>query len=94
MDYGFLSEDTDSESLTVLALKDRHSRAILASPALRKGRLRSDAIEQAGGGIRRLGHRGRVLLKTGSEPTLVDLETGRGRRARARERRRQLTGRV
>eukprot|EP00969_Alexandrium_andersonii_P061322 2703364-Alexandrium_andersonii.AAC.1 len=59
MGYCFVSKGADSESLTVLVLKDRDSRAILAHPVLRKGRLRSDAIEQAADIIRRLGHRGR-----------------------------------
>eukprot|EP00969_Alexandrium_andersonii_P028880 1260798-Alexandrium_andersonii.AAC.1 len=70
MDYYFLSKDTDSESLTVLVLKDRGSRAVIAHPVLSKQRLRSDTIEQAVGSIQRLGHRGRALLKTDSEPAL------------------------
>eukprot|EP00969_Alexandrium_andersonii_P329359 14553588-Alexandrium_andersonii.AAC.1 len=45
-------------------------------PVLRKGRLRGDTIERAAGSIRRLGHRGRVLLKTDNEPALVDLKQG------------------
>eukprot|EP00969_Alexandrium_andersonii_P198413 8762895-Alexandrium_andersonii.AAC.1 len=76
MDYRFLPKDTDAESLTVLVLKDHDSRAIMAHPVLCKGRLRSDTIEQAADSIRRLGHRGRVLLKTGNEPALVGLKLG------------------
>eukprot|EP00969_Alexandrium_andersonii_P357851 15449742-Alexandrium_andersonii.AAC.1 len=57
-------------------VKDRDSRAILANPVLCKGRLRSDTIDQAAESIRRLGHRGRVLLKTDNEPALVDLRQG------------------
>eukprot|EP00969_Alexandrium_andersonii_P323055 14274299-Alexandrium_andersonii.AAC.1 len=41
----------------VLVLKDRDSLAIMAHPALCKGRLRSGAIEQAANSIRRLGCR-------------------------------------
>eukprot|EP00969_Alexandrium_andersonii_P184153 8136840-Alexandrium_andersonii.AAC.1 len=67
MDYCF-PEDTSAESPTVLVLKGRDSRAILAHPVLCEGRLRSDAVEQAAESIRWLGHRGQVLLKTDSEP--------------------------
>eukprot|EP00969_Alexandrium_andersonii_P105034 4634508-Alexandrium_andersonii.AAC.1 len=44
MDYCFLTKDGSGTSLTVLALKDRNSRAILARPVLRKGRLREDTV--------------------------------------------------
>eukprot|EP00969_Alexandrium_andersonii_P019391 846374-Alexandrium_andersonii.AAC.1 len=73
MDYCFLAKDGSDASLTVLVIKDRDSRAILAHPPLCKGRLRDDAMDQAAASIRRLGHRQRVLLKTGNEPALVDL---------------------
>eukprot|EP00969_Alexandrium_andersonii_P030827 1345843-Alexandrium_andersonii.AAC.1 len=55
--YCFLTKDASETSLTVLALKDRESRAILARPVLRKGRLHEDTVDQAVSGIRRLGHR-------------------------------------
>eukprot|EP00969_Alexandrium_andersonii_P044077 1933492-Alexandrium_andersonii.AAC.1 len=76
MDCCFLSKDTDSESLAVLVLKDCVSRAILALPVLRKGRLRSDTSEQAADSIRQLGHWGQVLLKTDNEAALVGLKQG------------------
>eukprot|EP00969_Alexandrium_andersonii_P235604 10402386-Alexandrium_andersonii.AAC.1 len=57
-------------------MKGRDSRAILARPVLRKGRAFEDAVDQAAESVRRLGHRGRVLLKTGDEPVLVDLRRG------------------
>eukprot|EP00969_Alexandrium_andersonii_P110534 4878191-Alexandrium_andersonii.AAC.1 len=57
MDYCFLTKDASETSLTVLVLKDRDSRAILAHPVLRKGRLHEDAVDQAVSSIRRLGHR-------------------------------------
>eukprot|EP00969_Alexandrium_andersonii_P193203 8533256-Alexandrium_andersonii.AAC.1 len=76
MDYCFLSKDTSQASLTVLVVKDRDSRAILAHPVLCKGRLHSDTVDQAAESIRRLGHRGRVLLKTDNEPALIDLKQG------------------
>eukprot|EP00969_Alexandrium_andersonii_P245819 10863807-Alexandrium_andersonii.AAC.1 len=56
MGYCFLAKDTSDETLTALVIKDRDSRAILARPMLRKGRLRDDAVDQAVASIRRLGH--------------------------------------
>eukprot|EP00969_Alexandrium_andersonii_P251799 11128243-Alexandrium_andersonii.AAC.1 len=47
MGYCFLAKDASETSLTVLVLKDRDSRAVLAHPVLRKGRLREDTVEQA-----------------------------------------------
>eukprot|EP00969_Alexandrium_andersonii_P032903 1437045-Alexandrium_andersonii.AAC.1 len=73
MDYCFPTKDTSQTTLTVLVIKDRDSRAILARPVLRKGRLRYDTVDQAVASIRRLGHHHRVLLKTDNEPALLDL---------------------
>eukprot|EP00969_Alexandrium_andersonii_P226930 10021004-Alexandrium_andersonii.AAC.1 len=70
MDYCLLAKDASETSLTVLVLKDRDTRAILAHPVLRKGRLREDTVDQAVSSIRRLGHRHKVLLKTDNEPAL------------------------
>eukprot|EP00969_Alexandrium_andersonii_P281489 12443647-Alexandrium_andersonii.AAC.1 len=55
MDYCFLTENTSDATLTVLVIKDRGSRAILAHPVLRKGRLRDDTVDEAVASIRRLG---------------------------------------
>eukprot|EP00969_Alexandrium_andersonii_P329521 14561748-Alexandrium_andersonii.AAC.1 len=68
MDYCFLTKDGSETSLTVLIIKDRDSRAILAHPVLRKGRLRDDTEDQAVASIRRLGHHQRVLLESDNEP--------------------------
>eukprot|EP00969_Alexandrium_andersonii_P346812 15332662-Alexandrium_andersonii.AAC.1 len=57
MGYCFLTNDGSDASLTAQVIKDRDSRAILAHPVLRKGRLRDDAVDQAAASIRRLGHR-------------------------------------
>eukprot|EP00969_Alexandrium_andersonii_P028846 1259463-Alexandrium_andersonii.AAC.1 len=73
MDYCFFAKDGSDASLTVLVIKDRDSRAILARPVLRKGRLRDDAVGQAAASIRRLRHHQRALLKTDNKPALVDL---------------------
>eukprot|EP00969_Alexandrium_andersonii_P039397 1726363-Alexandrium_andersonii.AAC.1 len=46
MDLRFLAKGGSDTSLTVLVLKNLSSRAILAYPVLRKGRLREDSAEQ------------------------------------------------
>eukprot|EP00969_Alexandrium_andersonii_P253275 11194107-Alexandrium_andersonii.AAC.1 len=76
MDSCFLTKDGSGASLAVLVLKDRSSRASLAHPVLRKGRLHEDVAGQAVPSIHRLGHHRKVLLKTDSEPALVDLRAG------------------
>eukprot|EP00969_Alexandrium_andersonii_P158584 7006544-Alexandrium_andersonii.AAC.1 len=47
MDYCFLTKDTSETTPTVLDIKDRDSRAIMAHPVLCKGRLRDDTVAQA-----------------------------------------------
>eukprot|EP00969_Alexandrium_andersonii_P252523 11160043-Alexandrium_andersonii.AAC.1 len=61
MDYGPLTKDGSGASVIVLVFKDRDSRAILARPVLRKGRLRDVTMDQAVASIRRLGHHRRIL---------------------------------
>eukprot|EP00969_Alexandrium_andersonii_P039154 1716182-Alexandrium_andersonii.AAC.1 len=56
LSYCFLTKDTCDKTLAVPATQDCGSRAILAHPALRKGRLRDDAVDQAVASIRRLRH--------------------------------------
>ena len=76
MDYCFLSNDEGSKSLTVLVVKDRGPKAIIANPVLCKGRAFEDTVEQAALNIRRFGHLGKVILKTDNEAALVDLRVG------------------
>eukprot|EP00969_Alexandrium_andersonii_P266612 11783574-Alexandrium_andersonii.AAC.1 len=45
MDYCFLTKDGSETCLTVLVIKDRDSRAILAHPVLREGRLHEDTVD-------------------------------------------------
>eukprot|EP00969_Alexandrium_andersonii_P141066 6238246-Alexandrium_andersonii.AAC.1 len=73
MGYCFLTKNTSETTLTVLVIKDRDSRAIMARPVLRKGRLHVDTVDQAVASSRRLGHHRRVLLKTDKVPALLDL---------------------
>ena len=48
----------------------------MAHPVLCKGRGQEGTIAQAVESIRRLGHRTKLLLKTDTEPALVDLRCG------------------
>eukprot|EP00969_Alexandrium_andersonii_P170369 7532727-Alexandrium_andersonii.AAC.1 len=68
MGYCCLTKDGSDASLTVLVTEGRDSKAILAHPVLRKGRLHDDTVDQAAASIRQLGHRQWVLLKTVNEP--------------------------
>eukprot|EP00969_Alexandrium_andersonii_P335496 14827618-Alexandrium_andersonii.AAC.1 len=68
MDDCFLTKGGSEATLTVLVIKDRDSRAILAHPVLCEGRFRDDTVDQAVASIRRLGHYQHVLLKTDNEP--------------------------
>eukprot|EP00969_Alexandrium_andersonii_P092121 4067416-Alexandrium_andersonii.AAC.1 len=76
MGYCFLAKDRSDTSLTVLALKDCGSRATLARPVLREGRLREGTVGQAVPGIHGLGRHRKVLLKTDNAPAVVDLRAG------------------
>eukprot|EP00969_Alexandrium_andersonii_P362462 15459770-Alexandrium_andersonii.AAC.1 len=57
-----------------------------AHPVLCKGRAFEDTVDQAAESIRRLGHRGRVLLKTDKRAGYGGRSARGSRRARARER--------
>eukprot|EP00969_Alexandrium_andersonii_P351776 15436195-Alexandrium_andersonii.AAC.1 len=70
MDYCFLAKDASETSLTVLVLKDRDSRTILAHPVLRKGRLHEDTVGQAVSSIRRPGASPRGLAQDGQRAGL------------------------
>eukprot|EP00969_Alexandrium_andersonii_P370413 15477187-Alexandrium_andersonii.AAC.1 len=76
MGYCFLTKGGPDITVTVLVVKDRNSRAILAHPVLCKGRTFGGAVDQAAESIRRLGHRLRLILKNDNEPARVDLPQG------------------
>ena len=76
MDYCFLGRAGSPSSATVLIMKDRESRSILASVVQSKGRGLDETVTQAAANIRRLGHYGRVILKTDGEPAIMDLRRG------------------
>ena len=55
MDYGFVSRDGEEGSLTILVMKDRDSRIIMADVAQRKGMVVEAAADQAVDNILRFG---------------------------------------
>ena len=75
MDYCFVRGEGETETTTLLLMKDRHSRAIHAWVVERKGADidTGDAASRAVDGIRRFGHCGRLMIKTDNEPAIYAL---------------------
>ena len=59
-----------------MVTQDRESKASIANPVLCKGRTFEDTVGQSVLNIRRFGHQGKVIRKTGNAATLVDLRMG------------------
>ena len=79
MDYCFVRREEETETTqttTILLMKDRYSRAIQAWVVEQKGADldASRAASRAVDGIRRLGHRGRLIIKTDNEPAILALK--------------------
>ena len=76
MDYSFVRRDDETETVTVLLMEDRYSRAIQAWVVERKGPNldAADFAQRALMGLRNFGHRGRVLIKTDNEPAILSLK--------------------
>ncbi len=76
MGYCFVRREYETENAIILLMKDRHSRAIQARVVERKGADidTGDAASRAVDGIRRFGHRGRIMIKTDNEPTILALK--------------------
>ena len=72
-DYCFVRKDDEEETITILLMKDRQSRAIRAWVVPHKGVDLDGTVERAVQGINELGHRGRVTIKTDGEPALIAL---------------------
>ena len=73
MDYAFVRRTDEEETLTLLVMKDRGSRAVRAWVVPHKGADLETAVERAADGVRELGHRGQIVLKTDNEPALMAL---------------------
>ena len=73
LDYCLLRRENESETLTILVLKDRRSRAVRAWVMPNKGAERTDGVERALQGIKDFGHRGPILVKVDNEPATLAL---------------------
>ena len=72
MDCCFVRRDDEIETVTVLLMKDPYSAWVVE----RKGPDldAADVAQRALVGLRKFGHRGRVLMKTDNEPAILSLE--------------------
>ena len=73
LDYCFIRRENETETLTVLLLKDRRSRAVRAWVMPCKGTELNDGVERALQGIKDFGHRGPILVKVDNEPATISL---------------------
>ena len=76
MDYFLVRRDDETDTVTILLMKDRYSRAIQAWVVERKGPNldAADVAQQVLEGLRNFGHRGRVHIKTDNEPAVLSLK--------------------
>jgi hypothetical protein len=72
-DYAFVRRDDEEEVATLLVMRDRDSKAVRAWVLERKGADLTETVHRAVAGVRELGYRGRVLIRTDGEPALVAL---------------------
>jgi hypothetical protein len=72
-DYAFIRRDDEEEVATLLVMRDRDSKALRAWVLERKGVDMAETVNRAVAGVRELGYRGRVLIRTDGEPALLAL---------------------
>jgi hypothetical protein len=72
-DYAFVRRDDEEEVATLLVMRDRDSKALRAWVLERKGVDLAETVHRAVAGVRELGYRGRVLIRTDGEPALLAL---------------------
>jgi hypothetical protein len=75
IDYAFIKEQGQEDSLTVIVMKDRESKAVFANVVELKGRGIDGTINRVLENIRRLGYK-RIVIKSDQEPALTDLVNG------------------
>ena len=73
MDYAFLGKEGEPKTLTTIGVKDRDSRIIMADVMQTKGCVHDDSVETVVQNLKRLGHRGRILLKVDNESPIKAL---------------------
>ncbi len=72
-DYAFVCRDDEEAVVTLLVMKDRDTKALRGWVLERKGADMDENVDRAVIGIRELGYRGRVLIRTDGEPALTAL---------------------
>ena len=72
-DYAFVRRDDEEDTVTLLVMRDRDSKALRGWVLERKGVDTEATVDRAVAGIRELGYRGKVLIRTDGEPALVAL---------------------
>jgi hypothetical protein len=72
-DYAYIRRDDEEETVTLLVMRDRDSKALRAWVLERKGIDMDATVDRAVAGVRELGYRGRVLIRCDGEPALVAL---------------------
>ena len=73
LDYCFTRKTEEERNVTILVMKDRQSRVIIGNLVLTKGRGMEDTVDRVVANVRRLGHRGQLIVKVDNEPALLDL---------------------
>jgi hypothetical protein len=73
MDYAFVRRQDETQTMTVLILKDRESRAVRAWTMRNKGVCFEEAAFRAMEGIKAFGHTNKILVKVDNEPALKAL---------------------
>ena len=73
MDYAFIRRQNETETLTVLIVKDRDTRAIRGAVMRHKGVCLDEASDRAADIIRSFGHKGKIILKVDNESALKAL---------------------
>ena len=73
MDYCFMRPCTAAASCTVIVAKDHVTRLLCAHAVPRKGAAVDWVTQQVARDIQRMGHHGRIVLRSDQEPALVDL---------------------
>ena len=68
MDHAFVSRQEDKKQLTILVMKDRDTRTIMANVVQSKGAGLDETVDQAVKNIDRLGLKCRMTLKVDNEP--------------------------
>jgi hypothetical protein len=72
-DYAFVRRESEEDTVTLLVMKDRDSRAVRAWVVPVKGADMAHAVSRAVEGVHDLGHRGPIVVKTDNEPAVLAL---------------------